>query len=173
MNEVPRPHMILAQRAIPHDAVVRTAQTPLLSLFSRHFETLAPPLAVDALAVHFPTFRTQHGPHAPITVSRMGSHEFVHLLYQHRLVVAHLRCIALRRARLPNSPTHAPLRGVELFAQTRRHLATPRRAYRSPLAIPLSMALSSDKSATSFLSRAFSISNSLSRLASSAFMPPY
>ena len=48
-----------------------------------------------------------------------------------------------------------------------------RRAHHFPFSVSSRICLSKVKSATSFFSRPFSISSSLSRLASSAFIPPY
>ena len=162
--------VVLTLRAATDDAVGRAAQTPLFSHFSRHAQAFPATQTVDALVVDLHAFTTERRPDTAITESRLAANDLVHAPHQFHFVDAMLRFVALRRTRLLNHPT---LRGTEALPKTAGGLATTCRAHQFPDATSLSMALSNDKSATRFLSREFSSSSSLSRLASDAFMPPY
>src|SRR6185436_13863927 len=79
----------------------------------------------------------------------------------------------LGRAVLPHDAAGPPLGYPEPLPQRLDRTPAPVRGQKFPSANSLSIALSSSASASSFFNRAFSVSNSRSRFAPSAFIPPY
>jgi hypothetical protein len=73
--------------------------------------------------------------------------------------------MALRRSRLPENPTGPTLGNVEYVTDVTDDSAPPGRAQKFSDAASLRIELSSAWSATSFLSRTFSFSNSFRRFA--------
>jgi len=165
--------MILVLRSVTNDAICAATQTPLFPLLLRHLEPFPLPQPPDSLAVHHVPFVTQQRPDPSIPEPRTRPNQLMHPTNDQRLVVPSLDRVPLRRSRLPDHPTRRPLRGLELILQLFDGFASTCRAYQFPPATSFSMALARACSATSFFSRAFSCSSSLSRLASLPFMPPY
>src|SRR5690606_32350097 len=83
------------------------------------------------------------------------------------------RLIALRGARLGDDFTGPALRHLKLLLKVPDRLAFTRRAYHFPSTSSLSIALSRERSATSFLSCWFSFSKAFSRFTVSSLAPPY
>jgi hypothetical protein len=79
----------------------------------------------------------------------------------------------VRASRLFHDPAGPALAHLEDAAQMRHGFTAALRAYHFPRLISLSISISRVCSATSFLSRAFSFSSSLSRLTVSVFAPLY
>jgi hypothetical protein len=84
-----------------------------------------------------------------------------------------MTAMALGAAVLTHHPAAKPLRNPEKGAQGLNSSAAPLRAKKFSSANTLSMAFSCSASAKSFLNLVFSFSSHVSRLASSACMPPY
>ena len=80
---------------------------------------------------------------------------------------------ALRGTVLADDLAGPPLRQFKPVTQHVDGLASPRRAHQFPLASSLNAAFSTSASASSRFKVEFSFSSSLSRLVSSAFIPPY
>src|SRR5581483_1416407 len=142
----------------------------------RHPQALPPPEPLDALGVDVPALRPQKGRDAAVAVPAVLAGQLGHPRHQARLVVGHGRRAPLGGARLAQDPAGPALRDAPRaahLADVLDHRAPLRRAQYFPEAASLRMALSSSASARSRLSRAFSRSRSLRRLAWSVFSPPY
>src|SRR5690606_29112614 len=61
-DKVPRPYVILVLGTLPHDAVATVANSTLLHLFLRHFQTLTLPQPPHTLAVDLPALASEHRP---------------------------------------------------------------------------------------------------------------
>jgi hypothetical protein len=88
------------------------------------------------------------------------------------LQIDNLAAMALGAAVLAHHPAGKALGNPEQGAQGLNSSAAPLRAQKLPSANSFSFAFSSSASARDFLSRPFSFSSWISRLASSACMPP-
>ena len=110
---------------------------------------------------------------APVAPSGMGPAERAELLPEHPVPVWLDRLVALRRTVLPDQLARPPLRHAEHPLQMLDRAAPAGRAHQFPRPSSFSAWIWSSLSATIRLSRAFSISSSLSRRTSSAFNPPY
>ena len=81
--------------------------------------------------------------------------------------------VTLARPRLAYRPARPTLGYAQLTLNVLDRRSTADRAQKFPWRASLRIALSSSASASSFFSRLFSSSICFSRLASSAFIPPY
>ena len=96
----------------------------------------------------------------------MLSHQTVYILDEQGFLVPLQGLVSLRGPMLTGHLAGPTLRGVVLLFQMHHRISTTRRAQKFPSARSLSISLSNIRSATIFLSRAFSFSSSLRRLAS-------
>ena len=103
----------------------------------------------------------------------MLTHQGQHLLDQSLLFFIVQRLIPLARTALTKRPTRPTFGHAQLSLDMLDRLPPASRAQKFPWRASLRIALSSSASAKSFFNRLFSSSNCFSRLASSAFMPPY
>jgi hypothetical protein len=149
------------------------AQTQFLSLFLRHFQPLPPPQPQDPRIARWKTFPTQQRGDPPIPKSRTATRKLQHPTHQSRFVAPRLRLVTLTRARLTDHLARPSLGNRELTPELLGRRTLPRRAYQFPSAMCFSIRLSSVSSATTSLSFLFSSSSFFSRIASSAYIPPY
>ena len=117
--------------------------------------------------------REHRKPIAPDSVPYPDLDIPMHLVHERRPVISGLGFVSLTAARLIQHLARPSFGDRELPLEFTGRRTFPRRAHQFPEANSLSMALSSSASARSFFSRPFSVSSSLSRFASSAFIPPY
>src|SRR5215468_7784452 len=103
----------------------------------------------------------------------MRTHQPQHLLQQPTLLLLDLRQVPLRLTRLSQRPARPPFAHPQAPPHANDRLPPTHRTRQFPSRASLRIAVSSSASASSFLRRLFSSSSSLSRFASSAFMPPY
>lgn len=89
------------------------------------------------------------------------------------LILPDLRRVPLHRPGLAKHPAGPTLAHIQFALHPVDRQPTTRRAQKFGLAASRRIALSSSASASSCLSRAFSCSSSLKRLAWSTFKPPY
>ncbi len=150
----------------------RTQRT-YFPLFPGDFEPFSTPQTINAFGIHLPAGCLQHSADSSLPETGMLAHQFQNLLQQSGFIVRGSRLVALTGTRLLQHPAGFAFGNIERLLQMLDGLAFTRRAYQFPSAISLSIALSSSASASSFLSRVFSCSRFFSRLASSAFIPPY
>src|SRR5690606_3849389 len=170
--EVQRPHLIRPVRT--HPLMPAGTDTLLLDHPHRAFQPFGDPQPAGAFTVdHQPLpggDRMGFTPSPP----RMGRRDLPQPGPQPFLTVGwRPGWLPLGRAGLPDQSAGPPLRCPEPLLQHHHGTAAPLGAHQFPRFSSLSMSMSSAWSATIFFNRAFSRSSSLSRLASSAFMPPY
>ncbi|KOT21990.1 hypothetical protein DM52_2239 [Burkholderia mallei] len=91
---------------------------------------------------------------------------------EHLILVVRLRVVMQHAARKPDKPAGAALGDVDLLPNRQHCFAFGLRAQGFPLTTTFNASISSIASASSFFSRAFSTSRSLSRRASETSMPP-
>src|SRR5262245_26303673 len=174
VQEVPRPDVVLVLRGPAHTAVGAAAQPPLFPLLSRHFQPLLPPQPVDPLAVDAPALPPQQRPDPPVAVARVLAYQLQHPRHQPPFLLGgFLRWLPLCRALLPQHAAGATLGDAEALLEEAHRLPALRGGHHFFWATSWSSCLSKARSATRRLSRAFSASSSLSRLASSCLRPPY
>src|SRR5262245_5860459 len=172
MDKIPRPDVILVPRPLTHATVAAVPQPTLLVLFPWDLETLLPPQPVDTLAVDPEAGIPQQCPDASVTVTRVLADQLQHLGQQGSLLLVALWPSPLRRARLSQHTAGPALGDAEGRAEVLDRPASAVRAQKFPRATSLSIWLSRASSATSRFRRAFSASNSRSRLASLVLRPP-
>lgn len=149
------------------------ARCSFSSAFAWHFQSCGFPKSVHAFVIdHFASSTKQHGDSA-IAKPRSLSNQLKNLLGQPNIFVLGLPYKSLARSRLIEYVTGATLRDRELLLERPHRVTSRLRACQFPLLISLSIWMSNAWSPTIFLSRLFSSSSILSRLASSLFMPPY
>lgn len=165
--------MILMFRPQTDATVATMSQTPFFPDLLRHSQSLSAPHSVHSFAIDAPAFPPQERRHPTITVAWMRSHQFPQPALETLLVVLRSRTIALGRPGLVERPARASFAHPELPLDEDDGLASACRASQFPRRASLRIALSSSASASNFLRRRFSSSNSRSRFASWAFMPPY
>src|SRR5918993_1147470 len=171
--EVHRPQSVRADRAHRPDVGADPGE-PLLAALVGHLQAFVTPQAPDPLVVEVPArlAGVLGRPSPPPPWSPPG--EVPQELAQSGLVVVDDgRLEALRGAVETNDPAGSTFGHPEPFTQPRGGAALAVRGQKFPSATSRSMSMSSAWLATSFFSRAFSASSSLSRFASLALMPPY
>src|SRR5512134_1340337 len=132
---------------------------------SRQLQPRFAPQPVGTLPGELVTRATQEDAHAPIAVARILRREPLERLDQRCVLPRHAQDVAQRRARDSDQPTGAPLRQAA-FAHERDLLAPRLRAHHFRRLISLSRSMSRSRSASSFLSFAFSASSVFRRLTS-------
>jgi hypothetical protein len=155
----------------PHRAVSRAC--PLLVAGGGPLQALPAPEAVHPLVIDRPAFPPQKAvghPPCPVDVLSGGLVETMPQLGL--LKTDDLADMALPAAVLAHDAAEPPLGCPVTLLQDRDGPPTTLRAQKFPSARSLNIALSSSASARSLLTPAFSVYHWVSRLASSAFMPP-
>ena len=124
-----------------------------------------PPQPFDPFVIHRPPLPPQQPRDPPIPIPPIRSRQRDDPFHHPRLIIRHPRPMPVRGPRLTQHTTGPPLGDVQLVANYGHRLPASRRAQKFPEVTSLRIALSRAWSATSFLSRVFSRSSSLSRLA--------
>ncbi len=140
-------------------------QPPAFGLLGGHLEPLLPPEPFDPLLIHPPPLGPQQRRDPPVAVAPVLRGQPRHGGNQRRVRCGAARGIPLRRPGLAEDSTCPALGDPQVPLHVHHRLPPPRRAQKFPFAASRRIALSSAWSATSFLSRVFSRSSSLSRLA--------
>ncbi len=181
MNEVIAPHLLLEGRAKPKAPAIVEPQTAAFRLFRRYSQPLATPKTFDPLEIHLQTFLTKQRCHPSVAVPTEGRRPIDQPCHQTRLIISQEsgdRDAGCRRgasaseadcgvedgpapdkraARRP-SPDLSPIeRGPRSATSGEAQWFSECASFR--------IALSSDRSATNFFSRAFSLSRSFIHLA--------
>ncbi len=172
-NKIAAPHVVFPFCSMAMAGIRPRTQRTFFPLFPGDFEPFSTPQTINAFGIHLPAGRLQHPADTSIPETGMLAHQFQNLLQQSGFIVSRNRLVALAGTRLTQNPAGFAFGNVERLLQMLDGLAFARRAYQFPSAISLSIALSSSASASSFLSRVFSCSSSLRRLAWSIRRPPY
>ena len=147
---------------------------PLLLSGSGPLKALLPPDPLHPFVIHAPALAPQHAVgHPPAPADVLGGDLPQPLPELDLLEPRDPAAMALGAAVLAHNPAGEPLRCPVTLLQDNHRPASAFRAQKFPSARSFSIAFSSSASASSFLSRAFSFSSWVRRLASSACMPPY
>src|SRR3972149_3207125 len=128
---------------------------------------------MNPFAIHTPALPPQQSPDPSIAVTRMLAHQLQHPPHQPPLKLTRQRSITLRGPWLSQDPARPTFADAQLPLGFANRLPAACRTGQFPPSTSRRMALSSSASASSRLSRWFSSSSFFSRLASSAFIPPY
>src|SRR5690606_17461232 len=172
-HKVPAPDVVLLLGFAEMAAVLAAPQSPLLPLLLRDFQPFPTPQAIHPRVARLPAFGPKQPADPAIAEPRTLLRQLQHPLGQSRLVVARLRLVALRAAWLIDHLARSALRDLKGLLQILHGCPPSRRAYQFPSETCFSIWMSNAWSATICFRRLFSSSSSLSRLASSAFIPPY
>ena len=173
VDEVPGPHVVLVLRLSTNATVLAMAQTPSFSLFLWHFQPFLNPKPIDPFPIHTPARSSQQRPDPSIAVAGMLAHQGQHLGNQAFLLLVRPTACTAGSIETDQRPARPTLGHAQLPLNVRDRRSTADRAQKFPWSASLRIALSSSASASSFFSRLFSSSRCFSRLASSAFIPPY
>src|SRR5690606_12675824 len=139
--------------------------------FSRHLQPRAAPEPVGAAEAQRMSVTAQKDGDAPIAVTRILRREFGHARERRRILVRHARAVAQARSRHPQKRAGPPLR--QSFVHRVFHPSpASRHAHHFFAAISFITSISRSRSASSFLSFAFSASSCLKRRTSDASNVP-
>lgn len=169
---VQRPHVIGSLGVEPVGRCRGLTGASALASSLGHSQTFLPPQTLDLLAVQRVALADEHGVGPPVAPPGMTSSELAQPRSQLPVGVRFDRLTALGGPVLADDLAGPPLRQPEPGLEHVHGSASPRRAHQFPLATSRKARFSSSLSATIRFSRAFSTSSSLSRLTSSAFIPP-
>lgn len=164
-HEVVAPHVVDPLGLAAKTPVLRVAQTLASSLLLRHFQALLTPESMHPFAIDTPAFRSQQSRDPTIAVARVQTTQSLHVANQGFVPIRPRRLIPLRAPRLIQNLACPTLRNLQVVAHLLDHLPPLRRAQYFPSRASFRIALSSDRSATTFFRREFSRWSSLSRLA--------
>ena len=173
LDEVVGPDMVGPLRPEPEAGPVIEPEAALFRVFSRHFQPLPPPDPLNPLGVHHPPCLAQERGDAPVAVAAILDCQGHDLRGEPLLVFSGSQRAALGRSWLDQDPAGAALRHPELGADLADGLAAAFGADQFPRSVSCRISLSSVRSDTAFLNRAFSYSSSFSRFTWSSFSPPY
>ena len=138
-------------------------ETTSLRLLHRNLQPLLPPDPLDALVVHRPAGSFQQCRDTAVAVAAELGGQRDDVGSQSCLIMRRRRHLALCRAMLAENPAGPPLRHAKLAHHMLDTGTAAGGAYQFPLAASVRMSLSSVRSETARLSRAFSVSSSFRR----------
>ena len=171
--EVHGPHLVGMLSPVTSNRSVCGA-CPLSLPGSRPLQAFLAPEPLHPLVVHAPALSPEQAVGHPPAPADVLSSDLAETMPQLSLLDRDdLGRMALSAAVLAYHPADLPLGCPVTLLQNRDGPPAALRAQKFPSARSLSIAFSSSASAKSFLSRAFSFSSWVSRLASSACIPPY
>ena len=165
LDEVEAPNVVSVFRPQAHAGAIVEAEPGSLGLLLRHFQPLTAPDALDPILAHLNAIFVQQGRDAAVAVPAILGGKVEDVAGQLILVWLERGKASLRSTRLPDDPAGQSLAQPILLPSRIDRLPAPFGAYKFPEAMSLRTCFSSDRSATSFLSRLFSLSNCFSRLA--------
>jgi len=171
--EVQRPHVVGTLRPEPPRRHGRVPEPLALAGTPRHPQALLAPQSLHPLAVHRPALLAQPMMRLAVAPARALRAERAQPRTQRLIVGRPLGLMTLRRAVLTDEPARPALGDAQAVAKHRDRLTPPGRAHQFPFATSFKASMLSAWSATIRFNLAFSRSSSLSRLTSSAFIPPY
>ena len=172
-DEVIAPDVSWPFRPQPNARSIVQPQTTPWTLLLRHFKALTAPDALDPVLANLPATGPQQRSYPAVAVAPVLGRQGDNGLGQHILVSPDRRDIALGSPRLADDPASMAFRQPILLLDRLNRLPASIGRYKFPSATSLRICFSSDRSATSRFSRAFSRSSSLNRLACSISRPPY
>lgn len=164
-HEVVAPDVIAAFRSQPNARAVVQPQPPAWSLFLGNLQALPAPDAADAVLANIPPGFVEQGRDPAIAVPTVLRAKGDDGPRQGILVSPNRGDITLRSARLADDAAGVTFREAVLLPDAPYRLPASVGRYKFPEAISFRTCFSSDRSATSRFSRAFSRSRSFIRLA--------
>ena len=164
LDEVVRPDMAGILRPQPDAGSVIEPEPSSLRLLLWHFQPLPPPDPLDPLRVHQPAGVSQQGCDAPVAIAAILGSQCDDVGGQRRFIFRLLEDLALCGAMLAQNPAGQPLGDTILGDHVIHTGATAGRAYQFPEAASFRISFSRVRSETARRNRAFSVSNSFSRL---------
>lgn len=164
-HEVVRPHVVLVLGPQADAASVVEPQPHAFGLAFGHLQPLSPPDPFDAFVVHVPSFASEHRVDPGRAVPTVHRRQFHDPSRQPILVVPLHRRVPLHRSGLAQHLARTPLAHAQFGLNVLDGDAPTCRAQKFGRAASRRIALSSSASASRRLSRAFSCSSSLNRLA--------
>ena len=170
---------LLKRRSLaPFDCLLTTGMAAatdrsLLLHFFRDPQLFGTPQPIHAFEVHTKALLLEQTRDSSVPEPRRLARQLHHAPPQRRLITADPPTVTHAAARQPKAFACSTLRPRKLAANSLHALALLRRAHWFPRSASLSIALSISASVGRRFRREFSFSSSLSRLASSLFMPPY
>src|SRR6056297_493681 len=173
LDEVPGPNVVDKSRGLNVARIAPDASCTLFASLSGHLQSGSFPKSIHLLHVDGLTVAAKELTNALIAPARTLANKLKNPLGQSFVFIFGLPLKSLTRPRLIEHAASTSLGYVELLLKLVHRRASRLRGSQFPLVISFSIEMSKAWSATIFLSRLFSSSSALSRLASSLFMPPY
>ena len=165
LNEVVSPDVMAPARSKPDAGAVIQPEPAALGLPRRNLQPFLPPNPRHALGIHMPALGAKQCRDPAIAVTSKLAGKIDDRFRKRRFIAGHFRNMPLRRASLAKH-TAGPAFGYTQRLLNMMHVVpTTGSAQKFPDAASFRMSLSSVRSATAFLSRAFSRSSSFRRLA--------
>ena len=171
LDKVISPDMMAPARSKPDTGTIIQPETTPLGLSRRHLQPFSPPDPRDPFGIHMPPLGTQQGRDPAIAVTAKLAGKVDNRFSERYFVIRHFGNMPLGRAGLTENPTGPTLGNTECLLNmvdvvpTTLNAKERSRAQKFPDAASFRISLSSVRSATAFLSLAFSRSSSFRRLA--------
>jgi hypothetical protein len=157
--------MVGIRRPKPDAGSVIEPKPASLWLLLRHLQPLAAPDALNPILANLNAACVQQGRHPAIAVTAILRGKEDDIPRQLIFIRLERGNIALCSPWLPDDPAGQPFAQPIFLTSRLDRLPAPLGAYKFPRAMSFNTCFSSDRSATSFLSRLFSSSSRLSRFA--------
>lgn len=172
-EKVIAPHVVGIQGFELDGGVLAGRDTTAFTLFPLYLQARLAPETMQPFRVDLPVLTLEQGRDAPVAKAWVFLGQFMHPACQRSVPLVTLCVVALGRTRLAEHKADPALTHAETLADVVHGRPLARRAQYFPWRASWRMSLSSESSATSFLSRVFCFSSSLRRLSWSRRMPPY
>ncbi len=164
-QQVIRPHVEAIRGPATHTRPVGEPQPAPVGLFLGDFQPFPPPPPFDPFGIHRPPLPPPQPRDPPIPIPPIRGRQRDDPFHHPRLIIRHPRPMPVRGPRRAQPATGPPLGDGHLVADSGPRLPASRRAQTCPEGTSVRIAWSRAGSATSCLSRGFSRSSSLSRVA--------
>lgn len=165
LDKVKSPDVMAPARSKPDTGTVIQPETTSFGLFRRHLQPFSPPDPSHTLGIHMPALSAKQGCDPAIAVTAKLAGKVDNRFGKRRFVIGDLGNITLGRSRLTKHATGTPFRNAKCLLDMMHADPTTASTQKFSDAASFRMSLSSVRSATAFLSLAFSRSSSFRRLA--------
>ena len=157
--------MVRILRSQPQAGTVVQPQSASVGLFPGHFQPFLTPGPLYTLVVDLPAFQLQQGRNTPKAIASILAGQYNDPFGELLFIISSLPMVALGGARLFQCPADTTLRYLKHFLGMLHCSPASGRASQFPRTVSRKIELSSERSATSFFSRAFFFSRSFNRRA--------